>query len=327
MAVSYLILDGGKTTTKIIFYEFGKTKEDSEASVVGTYEYAQIFPKIKFINNNTMVAFGEAGFEIFSMKSGKLDLVMEKLFDNEVKSIFYNEQYIGFVFRNDGELVGESTSESESLINPLDTLSGTGGESQQVTPTDDNANETIVIPEAETGAQIGANVYGHVAAAAQEDGGASTTSDVSQNDTSATATENTTGDNGSVNVPEGTPHESQVDEETTGNSYPSLNQSISETAAGSGISADGTHRYKLLVYTNTGNLYLDTEFDFDYHYIDCTNDEIIMYNDNQCYLMYYTGKEKFAYTFDTDISTLMPKQSKNEYIIVDDNSIKEIRLK
>ena len=110
LAVSYLILDGGKTTTKIIFYEFGKTKEDSEASVVGTYEYAQIFPKIKFINNNTMVAFGEAGFEIFSMKSGKLDLVMEKLFDNEVKSIFYNEQYIGFVFRNDGEFVGESTS-------------------------------------------------------------------------------------------------------------------------------------------------------------------------------------------------------------------------
>ena len=43
--------------------------------------------------------------------------------------------------------------------------------------------------------------------------------------------------------------------------------------------------------------------------------------------MYYTGKKKFAYTFDTDISTLMPKQSKNEYIIVDDNSIKEIRLK
>ena len=68
-------------------------------------------------------------------------------------------------------------------------------------------------------------------------------------------------------------------------------------------------------------------FDFDYHYIDCTNDEIIMYNDNQCYLMYYTGKEKFSYTFDTDINTLMPKQSRNEYIIVDDNSIKEIRLK
>lgn len=327
LAVSYLILDGGKTTTKIVFYEFGKTQEDSEASVVGTYEYAQIFPKINFINNNTMVAFGEAGFEIFSMKSGKLELVMEKLFDNEVKSIFYNEQYIGFVFRNDGEFVGESTGESYSLINPLDTLSGTEGESQQVTPEDDNANETIVIPEAETGAQIGANAYSHVAAAVQEDGSAATTSDGSQGDMSAAATESTTGDNGSVSVPEGTPHESQVDEETTSNSYPSLNQSISETAAGSGISADGTHRYKLLVYTNTGNLYLDTEFDFDYHYIDCTNDEIIMYNDNQCYLMYYTGKEKFSYTFDTDINTLMPKQSRNEYIIVDDNSIKEIRLK
>lgn len=327
LAVSYLILDGGKTTTKIVFYEFGKTKEDSEASVVGTYEYAQIFPKINFINNNTMVAFGEAGFEIFSMKSGKLELVMEKLFDNEVKSIFYNEQYIGFVFRNDGKFVGESTGESESLINPLDTLSGTDGESQQVTPEDDNADETIVIPEAETGAQIGANAYSYVTAAVQEDGSAATTSDVSQGDMSAEATESTTGDNGSVSVPEGTPHESQADEETTSNSYPSLNQSISETAAGSGISADGTHRYKLLVYTNTGNLYLDTEFDFDYHYIDCTNNEIIMYNDNQCYLMYYTGKEKFSYTFDTDISTLMPKQSRNEYIIVDDNSIKEIRLK
>lgn len=319
LAVSYLMINGGNMTTKLVFYEFGKTKEDSEASVVGTYEYSQIFPKINFINNNTMVAFGEAGFEIFSMKSGKLELVMEKLFDNEIKSIFYNEQYVGFVFRNDGNFVGEHVDQSESSETTLDTQSSSD---------DQSSEETIVIPEAETGAQIGANIYNPVASAVQTDGSADNAV-TGDNGTAGdeAVTDMTAGDGGSVSVPDGTPHESQADEETTGNSYPSLNQSIAETAAGSGISEDGTHRYKMLVYTNTGNLYLETEFDFDYHYIDCTNDEIIMYNDNQCYLMYYTGKEKFTYTFDTSIDTLMPKQTRNEYIIVDDNSIKEIRLK
>lgn len=279
LAVSYLVIGMQDVTTKLVFYHFGDMAaedEESEAAVTATYEYAQIFPKITFINNNTMVAFGEAGFEIFSVKDNKPEVVLEKLFDNDIKSIFYNEQYVGFVFRNDGSDQAESETQLQT------------GELEAVT---------------------------HIL----------TTSAVDSSDTGTSSENETT--SGSASVPDGSPHESSADVETNNGNYPSLNQSISETAAGSGISTDGSHRYKLLVYTNTGNLYLDTEFDFDYHYIDCTNDEIIMYNDTECYLMYYTGQEKFTYTFEDGITSLMPKQSKNEYIIIDDNSIKEIKLK
>ena len=83
----------------------------------------------------------------------------------------------------------------------------------------------------------------------------------------------------------------------------------------------------MLVYTNAGKLYLDKDFNFDYHSVECSNDEIIMYNENECVMFEYSGKEKFRYTFESRINSLLPKKTKNEYIVIDDNTIKEIKLK
>ena len=83
----------------------------------------------------------------------------------------------------------------------------------------------------------------------------------------------------------------------------------------------------MLVYTNACKLYLDKSFNFDYHYIDCSNEEIIMYNENQCVMYTYSGAEKFSYTFDNNINSLLPKQVKDEYILIDDDTIQEIKLR
>lgn len=254
LAVSYVTVNDGHISSQIVFYKFGKASQASEDSVVGTYHYEAIYPKVEFINNNTLVAFGENGFEIYSMKNTP-EVILEKTFPEPIKSIFYNEQYIGFVFKND-----------ESLNN--------------------NAPET-----AQAAAAVGQSPAGDTAQTAQPPSGDSVLPEAG--DTAQTSGE-------------------------TGGSGESRQESKS---AGSNL------KYRMLVYTNSGALYLDKQFDFDYHVIECSNNEIIMYNEFDCLMLDYKGKEKFKYTFENQIYNLLPKESRNEYILVDNNTIQEIRLK
>lgn len=252
LAVSYLMINDGDVTTQIVFYKFGDLEKTDY--IAGTYNYNEIFPKIQFINNNTLVTFGEGGFEIYTFRDGAPSLVLANNFEREIKSIFYNEQYIGFVFRNEGS---DDTA-------PIET-----GVSLNAMPLLGTSPETNVV------------------------------------------------------VPEGSPEGRESELETTDSIYPSLSGS---TDAAGGSNNNG-YRYRMLVYTNAGRLYLDKEFNFDYHQIVCSNYEIILYNDNECVMFEYNGNEKFRYEFDSRISSLLPKESRNEYIIIDDNTIREILLK
>ena len=312
LAVSYLVISGGDVTTQIVFYKFGKTS-DSGDNVVGTYNYDQIFPKIEFINNNTIVAFGEMGFEIYSMKDSVPEVVLEKVFDNDIKSIFYNEQYIGFVFKNDG---ADVTEDSDGTVSQTQQESESQSESQEAVPTV-SANDMFIL----TGA-----IEDDAMSAEDGDMSGEGSGLDAEPETVAETIPETTG-YVDFTMPTGSPDGKETEMETTDGVYPSLNQNTAETAEGSGLSEDGTYRYKMLVYTNSGKLYLDKEFNFDYHSIVCSNDEIIMYNENECVMFEYSGKQKFEYTFDSRINGLLPKKTANEYILIDDSTIQEIKLR
>lgn len=307
LAVSYLVISEGDVTTRIVFYKFGKTSDNADY-IAGTYAYDQIFPKVEFINNNTIVAFGEQGFEIYSMKDGQPEIVLEKVFDNDIKSIFYNEQYIGFVFRNEGAesmsetFMPETESQSESFI-------------ESEVPT---VSENTLL-----------NLSGAVDDAADPDGNLEGDAVAEESDMVESVSETVSGSSGDndFTMPEGSPDGKETEMETSDGVYPSLNQPTAETAEGSGRSESNKYRYKMLVYTNAGKLYLDKEFNFDYHSIVCSNDEIILYNENECVMFEYNGKQKFEYTFDSRISGFLPKKTSNEYILIDDETIKEIKLK
>ena len=81
------------------------------------------------------------------------------------------------------------------------------------------------------------------------------------------------------------------------------------------------------VYTTSGRLYMERDFDFDYETITNTNQEIIMYNDSECVIYTFSGKEKFRYTFNEPIIKLLPKNTMDEYILISSSAIQEIRLK
>lgn len=237
LAVSYMVVNDGEISSKIAFYKFGKATQSADSNAVDEFSIDMIVPKMDFINNNTLVAFGDSGFKIYSMKDVPEEL-LDKSFEQEIKSVFYNEQYIGFVFKNDAGSSADETMASDTAASAL-------------------AEDT-----------------GHLVV---EEAGETT-----QTDTALAASE---------------------------------------------AAPEPVMPYRMQVYTNGGALYLEQDFDFEYHNIDCTEDEIVMYNDYECLMMTYQGKEKFRYTFENKIYNLMPKKTKDEYILVDETAIQEIKLK
>jgi len=82
----------------------------------------------------------------------------------------------------------------------------------------------------------------------------------------------------------------------------------------------------LLLYDLNGNKVLDMKFDFDYKSIYLSGDEIIMYDDLTCVIYKTDGKEKFRYTFTTNISALYPINHFDRYFMVNPQEILTIQL-
>ena len=101
MAVSLLDINAGNVKNTITFYNFGSVGQNEIDNIVGTYSYADmIFPRIEFLTNDVMAAFGDEKAIIFE-GTQKPQVKKEISLEQEVRSIFYNEAYLGFVFNND----------------------------------------------------------------------------------------------------------------------------------------------------------------------------------------------------------------------------------
>lgn len=95
---SYLYLDGVKLKNGLAAYNFGEVGQNENADrMMGGYQLDDtIVPRVEFLNNDTICAFGDKQFIIYSMKekpSEKARIELEK----EVRSVVYNESYIGIV--------------------------------------------------------------------------------------------------------------------------------------------------------------------------------------------------------------------------------------
>ena len=101
MAVSLLDINAGNVKNTITFYNFGSVGQNEIDNIVGTYSYADVvFPKLEFLTNDVMAAFGDQKAVIFE-GTQKPQVKKEILLNQEVRSIFYNEAYLGFVFNTD----------------------------------------------------------------------------------------------------------------------------------------------------------------------------------------------------------------------------------
>ena len=103
LAASLLDVNEGTVKTTVVFYNFGLAGQNEIDNIVCQYSYADmIFPRIEFLTNNVMAAFGSGQTVIFEGEQ-KPQVKAQISLEQEIQSIFYNEAYVGFVFNNENK--------------------------------------------------------------------------------------------------------------------------------------------------------------------------------------------------------------------------------
>lgn len=83
---------------------------------------------------------------------------------------------------------------------------------------------------------------------------------------------------------------------------------------------------QILLYDLAGKKVLDQSLDFEYDKVLLSGEEIILYDNLSCLILKTNGKEKFRYTFDTNIEAIYPINQLDKYYLVNANGISQIQL-
>lgn len=101
MAVSLLDVNEGNVKTTITFFDFDSAGQEQIDNIVGQHSYADmVFPRVEFLTNDIMVAFGNSKTEIFADVQTP-EVRNEISTEAEIRSIFYNNTYVGYVYANE----------------------------------------------------------------------------------------------------------------------------------------------------------------------------------------------------------------------------------
>ncbi len=101
---SYINIAGNSVQDNLAAYNFGDVGQNSNADrMVGGYMFEnEVVPKVEFIDNDTVAAFGTNTISIYDMKE-KPSFKTDIKFENEIRSVFYNKDYIGVIQDNQEE--------------------------------------------------------------------------------------------------------------------------------------------------------------------------------------------------------------------------------
>lgn len=97
---SYVAIDGITAKNTLAFYNFTSVGQNANSNwLVGAYNFTDsIFPKTVFMDNDIICAFGDNESILYSMKETPQEKKKIK-FKSDISSIFYSDQYIGYVLQ------------------------------------------------------------------------------------------------------------------------------------------------------------------------------------------------------------------------------------
>ena len=103
MVVSAIKLEGLETKNTMAFYNFSSVGQNANSNkyVGGFYYTDTIFPKVEFINNNTVCAFGDNKLIFYQVTNKPKSNPIEITVETEIRSVFSNDQYVGVVRKNE----------------------------------------------------------------------------------------------------------------------------------------------------------------------------------------------------------------------------------
>lgn len=99
---TYLSIDGAQAKYSISAYNFGAVGQNENADrLMGGYQLDDtVVPKVEFLDNNTVCAFGDNQIIVYSMREKPSQKALIT-FEDEVRSVIYNANYIGVVVPNE----------------------------------------------------------------------------------------------------------------------------------------------------------------------------------------------------------------------------------
>lgn len=103
LMVSYLCVENGILSSKVVFYNFGDKGEAASNYVVSSETFLEtVVPEVYFAGNSCAVAVADNGFYVFRGNSVP-KLSYQANFEEEIVSTFHDEEQIGFLFRSSTE--------------------------------------------------------------------------------------------------------------------------------------------------------------------------------------------------------------------------------
>lgn len=100
LCVAYVYVDAGVLKTNLAFYNLEEVGENYHDYLVTSDSCTDLIPCVQFMNDNTLFAVGDDGLRIYT-GSHKPVLAAGHFYNEEVQSVFYNEEYVGLMFHSD----------------------------------------------------------------------------------------------------------------------------------------------------------------------------------------------------------------------------------
>lgn len=123
LAVDMLSINGAKLATGIIFYNFGNVGRNEVDNIVGSYSYEGLMvPRILYMKDDYAVAFSTEEVIVFS-GSQKPEEYARYPITGEAKSIFYDAEHFGFVFKDRVDVYSPSGGKIYSCEDDFDRCS------------------------------------------------------------------------------------------------------------------------------------------------------------------------------------------------------------
>lgn len=90
---------------------------------------------------------------------------------------------------------------------------------------------------------------------------------------------------------------------------------------------DDNGKYRMEIYNKAGKKSSTYYFDLDYSGMMADDDEVILYNDGEMLIYQMGGRVRFRGTFNTAVTGVMPSWEDGLYWLIDDQSLREIRIR
>ena len=90
---------------------------------------------------------------------------------------------------------------------------------------------------------------------------------------------------------------------------------------------DDNGKYRMEIYNKAGKKSSTYYFDLDYSGVTADDDEVILYNDEEMLIYQMGGRVRFRGTFNTAVTGVMPSWEDGLYWLIDDQSLREIRIR